>query len=253
MNKRKFIILLLVVFALAVCAVSCGSCEHVDKDDDGKCDIVDCGEAYSDGCDLHRDANDDRECDICNTGFFDACDVHCDANDDGECDTNGCSVEVDDGCDVHRDADDNGLCDTDGCGISFTDGCDIHRDINDDGMCDNGGEVYVDDEDINRYTVAVFDSNGISVKNVHIAFYSQNTGVEVIGSATTDKNGEAVLDTWLDGIRVKIISLPYGYEELNPEATYTFSEERLEIILKNVNFDEYEGGGGTQLPVVPNN
>lgn len=265
------------IFAIAFCAVACGECEHVDKNDDGACDIADCGEAFTDGCDVHRDANDDGACDVdgcgtsfsdgcdvhrdaddngvcdvdgCDEAFLDACDIHRDANDDGECDTNGCSVELDDGCDMHRDADDNGKCDIEGCGIDYTDGCDDHRDIDDDGICDNGGEAYVDQTDVVSYTVSVRDNNGSIVKNVSFVLYSSEN--EELASGVTDKNGSVVFDTWLDGVYVKISALPVGYEELNSGAKYSLEENNVEITVEKTIYSDYVEKDPTQFPIVPN-
>ena len=228
MKTLNFLLSLLLVFLVSLFAVSCKECEHVDKDDNGLCDILDCNAAFSDGCDTHVDANDD-----------------------GECDTNGCEVQLNDGCDVHRDADDNGICDKDGCDITFTDGCDIHRDIDDDGVCDNGNEPFLDDADIKSYTVTVSDSKGNIVKNVEIALYGAENS-EIFRSVS-DKYGKINHNTWRDVVYVKITSIPFGYEELNVGAKYTFDSNSLLLTLKKVEFSDYEGDGGTKLPVVPNN
>ncbi len=115
---------------------------HLDVDDDGKCD--DCDVAYTDGCDAHRDSDDNAKCDSCGKFYVDACDTHRDLNDDGKCDK--CKNDFDDGCDTHRDANDDSKCDK--CDKSYSDECDIHRDADDDRMCDNGGEPYSDACDV---------------------------------------------------------------------------------------------------------
>ena len=180
---KKKLLALLLTFALLVGAVSvlascgcehvdlnddgkCDECEdefsdgcnkHVDKNDDGKCDVSGCGATYSDGCDAtHKDANDDGKCDVGGESFTDGCDNHVDANDDGKCDVAGCGKDFTDGCDVHKDANDDGKCDVAGCGKDYTDGCDNHVDANDDGKCDvtgcgkdftDGHDVHVDADD----------------------------------------------------------------------------------------------------------
>ena len=141
------------------------TCTHKDLNDDEKCD--DCGEAFSDGCSNHVDANDDGICDVdgCGKAYTDKCDNHVDKDDNGVCDTDGCDEAIYDGCDNHIDKNgdgicdvygcyevcgstscgnhvdknDDGVCDTDGCGAAFIDGCDKHVDRNNDGICDNAG------------------------------------------------------------------------------------------------------------------
>ncbi len=158
--KTKLLALFLML-AMVVCVLaSCGECEHVDADKDGKCD--ECGETVEvtpPACE-HRDANDDGKCDKCSENFIDDCDTPCtDADSDGKCDRCGktvaapcthvdaddngkcdkCEETFTDGCDNHVDANDDGVCDVDGCGKACDDGCDNHTDANDDGKCDTEG------------------------------------------------------------------------------------------------------------------
>ena len=143
------ILLLAVCFVVIFSITACGTpeeCVHRDADDNSECDY--CGESYTDGCDNHRDIDDNAKCDNGGEFYADACDVHRDINDDGKCDK--CSKSYTDGCDNHRDADDDRKCDI--CDKSYTDGCDIHRDANDDRKCDNGGELYFDKCDFHRDT-----------------------------------------------------------------------------------------------------
>ena len=85
-------------------------CQHRDANDDGKCDK--CGEEYSDNHEVHVDKDDNGYCDVigCGASFTDGCDTHIDKNDDKKCDK--CQLTFEDGCDAtHRDADDDGKCD----------------------------------------------------------------------------------------------------------------------------------------------
>ena len=90
--KRKLLTFLcaFLLVALSLCMLTACGCDHVDKDDNGKCD--ECGKKYRDGRDLpkepdceHRDADDDNACDICGESFSDGEDVlktykRCDKN-----------------------------------------------------------------------------------------------------------------------------------------------------------------------------
>ena len=71
-----------------------------DYDDDGVCDYFEydefwtcypCGKPCDDGCDNHVDANDDGKCDVdgCGEDYDDGCDNMVDAGDDGICDNCG--------------------------------------------------------------------------------------------------------------------------------------------------------------------
>ena len=95
-----------------------GCNDHIDKNDDSKCDI--CSADYEDGCDNHIDKDDNNKCDVCSIDHEDGCDNHIDKNDDSKCDI--CSTDYEDGCDNHIDKDDNSKCDI--CSIDYEDGCD---------------------------------------------------------------------------------------------------------------------------------
>lgn len=156
-------------------------CQHVDADDNGKCDkcsnsfadgcdVTDCldtdydGKCDNDGCDKatdnvpcrHRDADDNGKCEKCGATFYDGCDTKdcLDTDNDGKCDNENCDKDTENKPCEHRDADDNGKCDK--CDEAYTDGCDVHVDKNDDLVCDTAGcgksfsdgcDVHVDKND----------------------------------------------------------------------------------------------------------
>ena len=103
MKKRFFALGIALVLSLTL--VSCGKCEHSDKDDDGICDINGCGADFTDGCDNHRDNNDNGKCDVkdCEADFTDGCDNHRDKNDDGRCDNPICGKDYSDGTEYRDD------------------------------------------------------------------------------------------------------------------------------------------------------
>ncbi len=67
----------LFILMLALCALTACGCEHLDKNDDGKCD--ECNEKFTDGTDApvtppscqHRDADDNGKCDTCSKDYMD--------------------------------------------------------------------------------------------------------------------------------------------------------------------------------------
>ncbi len=67
----------LFILMLALCALTACGCEHLDKNDDGKCD--ECGDKFTDGTDVpvtppscqHRDADDNGKCDKCGEDYTD--------------------------------------------------------------------------------------------------------------------------------------------------------------------------------------
>ena len=75
MLKRILFCILALALMLGVCScdtpevpqVECG--EHVDLDNDGKCD--ECGEGCTTACDDHADKNDDGKCDYCDAAYSD--------------------------------------------------------------------------------------------------------------------------------------------------------------------------------------
>lgn len=74
---KKLLIMLSILVLTLFAITSCG-CEHIDKNDDGKCDV--CGDAFEDGKDLpddpctaHTDANGDDKCDICGANYAHTC------------------------------------------------------------------------------------------------------------------------------------------------------------------------------------
>ncbi len=165
-KKLSIILVLMLVLSSLVILAGCGKCEHVDANDDEKCDL--CGETFKDGCDKHIDKNDNGKCDKCDKTYSDGCEdtSKClDTDYDGKCDNTGCdkptsnkkqcNAPVDsnnDGkCDTcghqhmppvcqHVDANDDGKCDK--CEAAFTDGCDTPCvDENNDGKCDRCGET----------------------------------------------------------------------------------------------------------------
>ncbi len=125
-------------------------CEHVDADDDGKCD--ECGTSFDDGEDLPPE---DEECTD-----------HVDIDKNGICDNEGCDHVVSPSlvCDssdspngAHRDVDDDWYCDY--CGNTFEDGEDAgegecaHRDADDNGRCDYCGDPFNDLPEPKTYNV----------------------------------------------------------------------------------------------------
>ena len=82
------ILVLALALALALTLVSCGECsEHVDSDNDGKCDECD-----ADYCAGHVDADKDGICDNGNCGARVPCAQHIDANGDRVCDVPACGA-----------------------------------------------------------------------------------------------------------------------------------------------------------------
>ena len=57
-SKLRLFLIVALIFSFVLSFASCG-CDHVDKNDDGKCD--ECSKDFSDGCDVHVDKNDDSE------------------------------------------------------------------------------------------------------------------------------------------------------------------------------------------------
>ena len=116
MKFFKIILISALCFAFSLSLSSCEQikgliekqqCDHVDKNDNGVCDI--CLEDYNDGEDIdpqnncqHRDADDNLICDKCGIDF----------TDDDECDENG-------NC-IHYDGNNNGICDK--CFIMYIEG-----------------------------------------------------------------------------------------------------------------------------------
>jgi len=108
MNTFKKLLGIALMLALLVCSVaafaSCGKKEctnHVDNNNDGKCD--------NEGCDA--DVAPEAP----------ACTDHVDNNNDGKCDNEGCDADVEPEaptCTKHVDANKDGVCDTEGCGAS---------------------------------------------------------------------------------------------------------------------------------------
>ena len=98
MKKRIVCLLLALLMAFSVVGVlaSCGDCEHVDANKDGKCD--ECGEdvggGQPSGCTEHVDANKDGKCDECGTKMTTSC-KHEDENGDEKCDK--CGADLGDG------------------------------------------------------------------------------------------------------------------------------------------------------------
>ena len=71
----KKILVFMICLAMIFTVCSCDGtdvCEHIDVDDNGKCDH--CSTPYTDGCDNHRDADDDSKCDHCGTPYTDGSD-----------------------------------------------------------------------------------------------------------------------------------------------------------------------------------
>ncbi len=64
MKKRILCLILAVIMLVGMCAVfaSCGECEHVDENNDRKCDF--CDESVT-GLHKHKDENEDGKCDGC--------------------------------------------------------------------------------------------------------------------------------------------------------------------------------------------
>ena len=108
MNTFKKLLGIALMLALVVCSVaafaSCGKKEctnHVDNNNDGKCD--------NEGCDA--DVAPEAP----------ACTDHVDNNNDGKCDNEGCDADVEPEvptCTKHVDANKDGVCDTEGCGAA---------------------------------------------------------------------------------------------------------------------------------------
>ena len=80
----------IVVTLVAADAPSCDG-EHVDADDNGKCDI--CDTEVDVPCTEHTDADKDGKCDSCGTEVDTPCTEHTDADKDGKCDDCGETVE----------------------------------------------------------------------------------------------------------------------------------------------------------------
>lgn len=78
--KTKLILLVCILLTLTLALftlTSCG-CDHIDKNDDGKCD--ECGDEFTDGKDIpdpcaHRDADDNSLCDKCGAAYTDDKDI----------------------------------------------------------------------------------------------------------------------------------------------------------------------------------
>lgn len=67
MLKKFFVCLFAFIFGLSL--ISCKQCQHIDKNDDTKCDL--CGKDYNDGTDEceHVDSNNDTKCDLCDAEY----------------------------------------------------------------------------------------------------------------------------------------------------------------------------------------
>lgn len=108
---KKILSIILMLSLAATCAfafASCGTCAHVDADNNGVCD-----ECEANYCAVHVDADRDGVCDRTACGSVVKCANHVDVDNDGICDTIGCSELV--ACTSHYDNDLDGVCDSANC------------------------------------------------------------------------------------------------------------------------------------------
>ena len=235
MKFKGLFILVALVLACALAFTGCNSdsgngsqCNsHVDKNDDGKCDVSGCGKDFTDGCDAaHKDANDDGKCDIGGEAFTDGCDAtHIDANDDGKCDFGGETFT--DGCDAtHIDANDDGKCDFGG--EAFTDGCDAKDclDTDEDGKCDNEG---CDKATENKpapakitLTVTVKDNNGNPVTGIKVQICKE--GENCRKPVLVDENGAVSFSVDAGTYYASFPTIPEGYTETDEDGKYYFGD-----------------------------
>lgn len=116
---KKILALILAIALSAACLLvlaSCGDCEHVDSNHDGKCD--ECEEKF---CAAHTDTDADNVCDTPYCEKYVACEGHVDANTDNVCDRPYCGMILS-VCREHVDADKDGVCDSIGCNVEVVDG-----------------------------------------------------------------------------------------------------------------------------------
>ena len=225
MMKIKILALLMMLvmivpFVLAACngdgdqgggTTPPSSCQHVDADDDGKCD--ECGAAYEDGDDLAGECTD-----------------HIDLDGDGICDNEGCDATVETepvcGSDAspdgnHKDADDDWTCDY--CGEAFEDGDDVvegdcsHRDADDNGLCDHCGEEFSDYPEPKTYNVT-WDTTTLIYQMTECSNHQElpSTCRRYLAGDTTGVDDYAMVDTYVTqrneaALEATGVSITYTY------------------------------------------
>lgn len=196
---KKILSIILMLSLAVTCAfafASCGECQHLDDNGDGKCD-----ECEQDYCAKHVDSDRDGVCDRANCGAVVRCANHVDVDNDGICDTIGCSVLV--ACDGdHVDEDGDEICDKANCTVSVPKAAVDYATAsapfvsalaNKSNAVNASVTVTMAGEELNASYVLTKTADGFSLEYVYEQIAGLDSDVEVLtGTVTVDAAGNVV-------------------------------------------------------------